>query len=434
MRLPTANDFARAVAADDSGVYVVGQRDREGVIRKYDPGGNDLWTLELDAPGDGYHAPLGVTVDATGIYVAGVLQPTGESTVGFLRKYTRNGVQVWDRQFGQIARGVALDANGLLVVGWSARPVDSITAAGSNFLRRFNTNGDELWTRHFGGMQAGIFADAGITADFSGVYVPGTTRDRGALPGQCSQGAQDAVVLKFDSNGTEVWERQVGTWQNDYARTVTTDATALYVAGDRLLAKFEKAAVSGDASRPRIGFGCVVNAASHLGGGVAPGEIVTIFGSGIGPPQLVSQRIEEGRLAAELAETRILFNGVPAPLLYVSDREGSAVVPYGVAGSRSVQVQVEYCGVRSDSLPVPVLIARPGIFTRDGTHAVALNEDGSVNSASNPARGGSVLTLFATGEGLTSPRVPDGIILGSTLAKPASEVLCTSTFQRTTGP
>ena len=308
-------------------------------------------------------------------------------------------------------------------VGWSAEPTDSSGDAGSSFLRRFSTDGDEIWSRHFGGMEAGAIVDIGVTADSSGVYVAGATRTRGALSGQCSQGAQDAVVLKFDRNGTEVWARQFGTWENDHARTVTTDATALYVAGDRLLAKFEKTTAPGDTSRPRIGFGCVVNAASHLGGGIAPGEIVTIFGSGIGPPQMVMQRIEQGRVTTDLAEARILFNAVPAPLLYVSDRQSSAVVPYGVAGSGSVQVQVEFRGVRSDSLAMPVLMARPGLFTRGGTQAVALNEDGRVNSALNPARAGSVLTLFATGEGLTSPQVDDGVILlGNILPRPVLEV------------
>ena len=57
-------------------------------------------------------------------------------------------------------------------------------------------------------------------------------------------------------------------------------------------------------------------------------------------------RPEDGRLATTLAETRILFNGAPAPLLYVSDRQGSTIVPYAVAGRPSVEVQVEHRGVR----------------------------------------------------------------------------------------
>src|SRR6185369_4403762 len=155
-----------------------------------------------------------------------------------------------------------------------------------------------------------------------------------------------------------------------------------------LLARIEKALVTLPATRPHIYWECVVNAASYVGGGVAPGEIVTIFGAAMGPSELVRLRVaEDSRLATTLAETRILFDGVPAPLLYVSDRQSSAIVPYAVAGRPSVDVQVEYRGVRSDAVTAPVLASRPGIFSLDGSgrgQGAILNEDGSVNSPSNP--------------------------------------------------
>jgi uncharacterized protein (TIGR03437 family) len=87
----------------------------------------------------------------------------------------------------------------------------------------------------------------------------------------------------------------------------------------------------------------VVNAASYIGGGVAPGEIVTLFGSALGPAELVRLRLtDDGRVATTLADTRILFNGLPAPLLYVSDKQSSAIVPYAMSGRSTVDVQVEY--------------------------------------------------------------------------------------------
>ena len=117
-------------------------------------------------------------------------------------------------------------------------------------------------------------------------------------------------------------------------------------------------AVTGAA--PQILPDCVVNAASYVGGGVAPGEMVTLFGSGLGPPDLVSLSLTDGRtLATTLAGTRIWFNDVAAPLMYVSDQQSSAIVPYEVAGLVSVDVQVEYNGVRSDPVTLPVLASRP---------------------------------------------------------------------------
>jgi len=184
------------------------------------------------------------------------------------------------------------------------------------------------------------------------------------------------------------------------------------------LIKLEKTAAV-MASGPRIFPDCVVNAASYVGGGVAPGEMVTIFGSSIGPSELVPAPVAEDlRLPATLAETRVMFNGMPAPLLYVSDQQSSAIVPYEVAGQASVDVQVEYKGTRSDAITVPVLPSRPGIFSVDGSgwgQALIRNQDGSLNSPSNPAERGSVITLFATGGGEAAPGVQAGEILGAVL-------------------
>jgi len=165
----------------------------------------------------------------------------------------------------------------------------------------------------------------------------------------------------------------------------------------------------------------VVNAASYVGGGVAPGEIVTIFGSAMGPSELVRLRLAEDRtLATTLADTRILFNGAPAPLLYVSDKQSSAIVPYAVAGRPSVGVQVEYKGVRSDVITMPVLASRPGIFTLDasgGGQGAVLNEDGSLNSPANPAQRGSIVTVYATGGGEAAPGIVDGQILSDVVPR-----------------
>jgi len=172
----------------------------------------------------------------------------------------------------------------------------------------------------------------------------------------------------------------------------------------------------------------VVNAASYVGGGVAPGEIVTIRGFALGPPQFTPPRVtEEGRLATMLADTRVLFNGVPAPLAYVSGQAISAIVPGTVAvqppadnGYRSVDVQVEYKGMLSEAVTVPVLNARPGIFSLDGSgygQGAILNEDGSINSPLNPARRGSVVSIYATGGGEAAPAIADGQIVTDILPR-----------------
>jgi uncharacterized protein (TIGR03437 family) len=155
----------------------------------------------------------------------------------------------------------------------------------------------------------------------------------------------------------------------------------------------------------------VVNAASLAPGPVAPGEIVTIFGVGLGPVTLTSLRIVDGQVSATLAETEVFFDNLPAPLVYVAANQLSAIVPYAVAGTTEAKVQVEYRGARSDAVRVGVAPSAPGIFSVDSTgkgQGAILNQDYSVNSAANPAEQGSVVLIYATGEGETDPQVADG--------------------------
>jgi len=155
----------------------------------------------------------------------------------------------------------------------------------------------------------------------------------------------------------------------------------------------------------------VSNAASYVRGGVSPGEIVYIEGTNIGPPTLTTPSGPIVRFGTVLAETRVLFDGVAAPLIYVSSTKTSAVVPYGVGGRVSTRVQVEYQGVRSEAIEFRVVDSLPGIFALDASGrgpGAILNQNFSVNSNANPASRGSYVMIYATGEGLVSPSVADG--------------------------
>lgn len=176
------------------------------------------------------------------------------------------------------------------------------------------------------------------------------------------------------------------------------------------------AAVSG----PSIS--AVANAASSRAGAVSPGEIVVVYGAGIGPAAIaVSSLDSNGRLSNLQAGTRILFDGVAAPLLYVSGGQSAAIVPYSVDGHSQTQMTVEYQGVASSPMAVPVAAAAPGIFSADtsgqGPGAI-LNQDNSLNSPSNPAASGSIVVLYATGEGQTAPGGVDGQMAGQPFPAP----------------
>jgi uncharacterized protein (TIGR03437 family) len=161
------------------------------------------------------------------------------------------------------------------------------------------------------------------------------------------------------------------------------------------------------ASQPAaISPGGVVNAASYQVTSVASGEIITIFGSGLGPQQLVQATVPQaGSLPTSLAGTRVVFgtdsnpsNEVGAELLYVQDGSISAVVPYYL---ENATITVELGGAAAVSTAVPQGSHQaPGVFTLDqsGTgNAAAANADGTINSPQNPAQRGSMVLLYATG-------------------------------------
>ena len=151
----------------------------------------------------------------------------------------------------------------------------------------------------------------------------------------------------------------------------------------------------------------IVNAADHTAGRVSPGEIVVLYPSNVGPAVLAGAQLgNDGRATTLLGETRVLFDGVAAPMTYTVRGEVGAVVPYEVANKNTTEVVVEYQGVRSRPVTVAVVDSVPALFTLDQTgvgQAAMLNETGCCNSARNPARRGSIASIYATGDGETSP-------------------------------
>jgi uncharacterized protein (TIGR03437 family) len=122
------------------------------------------------------------------------------------------------------------------------------------------------------------------------------------------------------------------------------------------------------------------------------------------------------------------FNGVPATAIYVVAGQMSVVVPYEVAGSATAALQVTYNGVASNTVSVPVTDASPALFTYNASGSgpvAAANQDGSVNTAANPAAAGSVMVFYGTGEGQTSPGGVDGQVASSVYPKPVLPVSAT---------
>jgi uncharacterized protein (TIGR03437 family) len=155
--------------------------------------------------------------------------------------------------------------------------------------------------------------------------------------------------------------------------------------------------------------------------------MIVVWGSHMGPDKVAPLQLDANGLVSTTAGgVRILFDGVPAPLVYASSTQCSAVVPYFGATKATTHVQVEYKGVRSEPVEFAVGVTAPGLFTMDfsgkGQGAI-LNEDGVTrNSVSAPAYPGSVVVLWGTGEGITDPPGVDGRPAVDVLPKPLPPV------------
>jgi len=150
------------------------------------------------------------------------------------------------------------------------------------------------------------------------------------------------------------------------------------------------------------------NAGSGFLGALAPGEIIAIYGTGIGPATPVGTQITSaGKVSTNIGNTQVLFDGtVAAPIIFASAAQTNVVVPYEVAGRPSTTVTVVYSGVSSAGLTYSVQTTVPGLYTLNlsgsGPGAI-LNQDFSVNGTGHPAAAGSIVAVYLTGDGLLAP-------------------------------
>jgi len=163
----------------------------------------------------------------------------------------------------------------------------------------------------------------------------------------------------------------------------------------------------------------VTNSASGQTGAVAPGELIAIYGSGLGPASGLPFTVDPvtGGVDTTLGGTRVLIGSVAAPITYASDGQINAIVPYEMAGQSQVTVEVQYQS-RSASQTVSIANAAPGAYTLNSSgsgQAAALNQDYSINGPSKPAAKGSYVTIYFTGGGQTNPGGVTGSVTGSVL-------------------
>lgn len=455
-RAVTANGVGSGfgVAADATGAYIVGfataipgqpQIFNNGAfISKYDPNGNVLWTRLFTAQeASGDTRAMAVTLDATGVYMAGETSGTlpGQTFSGsldvFVRKYDFSGNEMWTRQFGPgRANGIAANSTGVYVAGTGGGTITGQT--GSQFVRKYDANGNAIWTRLFGGYLEDFCR--GVAVDATGVYVAGSAQT--PLPGQKKIDQNyDGFVIKFDFNGTQLWDGEWGNGSVDDAWAVTTDGTGVYIEGetdrafpgqvnagstDGYARKYDP---SGNlqwtkqfgATGADWAYGMSIDETGGYivgsGNGIFPGQtsaggngVYLLKLTGIAPPtiSLVANafgdtpllapntwvEIKGGALAPDariwanadfgtglmptnLDRVSVTVNGKPAYVYYISQTQVNILTPPDDLPS-TVQVQLTNGDVMSNILTVPAAPLSLSFFVFDGINITATHLDGTL--------------------------------------------------------
>lgn len=275
----------------------------------------------------------------------------------------------------------------------------------------------------------------GLVADASGVYVLGMTSSRdfpltGAFRAPCGPDhgpfETSSFVTKVNQELTEV------------VRSATFSQVSVPFLPELLNGQF-LLNVGGKFGRLEMDRNdestvtCMVSGASYWpqAGQFGSRELITLFGQGLGPKDpLVYEGKGLRRLPREAGGTEVVISGVPAPLLAVLDTQINFMAPeFPLTVPAPLEVRRNgatifrgVIGIVEGPTPVTLVRVTPtGAIGFSGSliQADAVNEDGTPNSASNPAPPGSVLSVFFTGTGSLSDPAPDDDIAGETPATPS---------------
>ena len=367
--------------------------------------------------------PTGATVVAAGL--EGPYQSLSENLSRLTPAGTWAGITL--QQPLSTLNAVAVAPNGDVVV-FGTSP------AGSTFLERVDASGTPVFTLSSPGTAAMALDAAGntYTVGYSGTYTHAVRNtlapcgtawlsvfapDGSVLQTTYIPGGESGSEFGYSYNGTIA----IGPDSSVYVLDLTDGTMPPTQIGPfpEFGAEFDAGVLGPSAALFRLSpnpnaqtfpLACIGSAASLAQGPIAPGELVELLGSGLGPQQgIQTGATPQTPYPTQAGGVTVTFDGEPAPLLWVQDGQINTIVPWSLAGP-TTEICVTYNTVATNCLSSAVVEAAPGVFTIDGTHAVALNQDGTLNSAANPAALGSTVTIFATGLGPIDPPQADGAL------------------------
>ncbi len=403
--------------------------------------------------------------------------PTLTTGDAFVVKLGPTGQKIYATYLGgpkdDVGVGIAIDSKGDAYIGgatlspsfptvnafqssYHGAGGDQYSVGGDGFITELDPTGSTiLFSSFIGGSKDDRVL--GVTLDSSGnIYLAGHTlsSDFPTAGTQAQAGyagdnsgtvrTGDAFVAEINASHALIFSTYLGGSASEYSGGVAVDGTGgIIIAGGTTSTDFPASSSAyqtkysgtdpffvgypvGDVFIARFGGAIssvnitgVSNAASYVGGGIAPGEAVLISGTSIGPAAIAGAALTSaGNLATTISGTQFLFNGVAAPIVYVSGQYSSVIVPYEVANASTAQIVAVYNGTQSPPFTVPVVATLPGIFSANSSgsgQGAILNQNLTSNSAQNPAARGSFVVVFVTGEGQTVPPGVDGAITESVI-------------------
>jgi uncharacterized protein (TIGR03437 family) len=294
------------------------------------------------------------------------------------------------------------------------RPIPLVFTSPSGYVTLVNSDGTGLiFSTFFSGSKSDTIGFAALTS--AGIYLAGQAGSvdlpgfDGAAPPQC---VPVGFVTRMTMDGSAISSTRTppGT---PLAYDSTTET--LLLASGKDLIRFDPSQATPIA--------CVLDAADlRPVTAVAPGELLSMFGRFLyfeTNPFGVTIRPVDGSFPVTSQGLGVMANHTPAPLLYVSEQQVNLQAPYEIAAIPETDLTLTYSDVNgksvSDSRTLRVVASNPVAFLSqpssfNQTFPLALNADGTVNSATNPAAAGSVVTLFLDGLGATSPQPITGLV------------------------
>jgi uncharacterized protein (TIGR03437 family) len=465
--LPAAMRFPTAIAVDPQGnIYVAGKTlDDHACVVQVSADGSSIGYTKIFA-GRGSENATAIAVDAAGnAFVTGytgssdfpatlgVVQRTLAGTGNaFVTKLSPSGAIVFSTFLGGSAidqgNAIVLDAAGNLYIGGAAQSLDFPTTP-ETFQSQPLVPAWSFWP---GGFITKLSPDAStilyssyvmsagpetiglppppyiIAAGVSGIalgpagdaYLTGNTQSlfpvTNSAPQPCFGGISDSFVAHVDSNGALLDSTYVGGPFEDSPMAIglASDGSVLLASVSALKASLAQIRFGdpGSAPAPCVSPAIANSATLYDTGAIAPGQFTTITGFGIGPEIGVSSTPDaQGPAPTALAGVEVIINGVAVPIYYAQSRQVNFLAPFELSGQTSAGISLRYNNTIFGFVTKSISYANPGLFRLEpnaSAQAFAVNDDGTLNGAANPAAAGSYIALLGTGFGSTSPACPTG--------------------------